>query len=543
MLIKRPYFWLLAACLLCVSIASHAATDTDEPQSSEDAEASPRSSSYRTLWLVEGRGADSQQQRLRTVLSSTPGSRHLVGKDGIIEAIEHNGLDVPNCLDGTGVCDSPRAAAMRALRVERFVRLNIIRRGQVQTSVYNEEGRTVREFESKESSTQHAIMSAISEITGATGRVRIDSTPDGATVYIDDEQVGQTPLSRTMAVGSYDIEVRLPGYGTVHETVDVPPEGRARRSFSLERRAATLIVRSGTPTAVVRIDDNSEPLPTNEALLIEPGHHRISVEADGYESVSEHFDFQPGKKRELSATLALSMREISTRHKQRIIDRPILVQAGLRYMHYKNDWSGARLKGSDDRIDCAIRPTTGACDRSSVNSFGLDLSAIYTWRYLDIEVIGLSFYTLAQPSKSVDFTLQDTPGLTLSHASGNRTLVRLGHIGGRYLINERFEPYARVGFSFAADRVRARDLQNDNELYRFKRASVLLELRGGIRVHANELLYGYTDVGVGFDITQRGTRPAFEIGAGVGVNLHNPLTRKKTNASERRAYDALPQEL
>lgn len=542
MLLKKPFFWLLAACLLCLSISAHAATDSDEPQSSETNDSSRASSSFRTLWLVEGRGADAQEQRLRSVLSSSPGSRHLVGEQGILEAVEHNGLDVPDCLDGTGACENQRAAAMRALRVERFVHLNILRRGQVEASVYNEEGHVVRQFTSQQSSTQHAVMSALSDITDATGRLRIDSTPEGATVFIDEKEVGQTPLDRTMNVGSYDIQVRLPGYGSVHETVDVPPEGRARRTFSLERRAATLVVRSGTPTATVRIDDRPERLPTNEALLVESGHHRITVEADGYESVSEHFDFQPGKKRELNATLALSMREISTRHRQRIIDRPILVQGGLRYMHYKNDWSDARLKGGGDRIECAVRPTTGACDRSSVNSFGLDLSAIYTWRYLDIEVVGLSFYVLAQPSKSVDLDLQDTPGLRLSHASGNRTLVRLGHVGGRYLINDRFEPYARVGFSFAADRVRARDLQNDNKLYRFKRASVLLELRGGVRVHANELLYGYTDIGVGFDITQRGTRPAFELGAGVGVNLHNPLTRKK-KPSRRSAHDALPQEL
>lgn len=542
MLLKKPFFWLLIVGLLSLSLAAHSATGAEQPSSADDDETTAVSSSVRTLWLIEGRGADAQQQRLRGVLASTPGSRHMVGEEGIVEAIEQNGLDVPDCLDGTGTCDTQRAAAMRALRVERFVRLNIVRRGQVHATVYNEQGVVVRAFESEQSSTQHAIMRALSEITDATGRLRIDSTPEGATVYIDDVEVGQTPLSRTMNVGSYDIQVRLPGYGTVLETVDVPPEGRAHRTFSLERRAATLIVRSGTPTATVRVDDNPERLPTNEALLIEPGHHRITVEADGYESASEHFDFQPGKKRELNATLALSMREISTRHKQRIIDRPILVQAGLRYMHHKSDWSDARAKDGSDRIHCAIRPTTGACDRSSVNSFGVDLSAIYTWRFLDIEVIGLSFYALAQPSKSVDFELQDTPGLRLSHASGNRTLVRLGHIGGRYLINDHFEPYARVGFSFAADRVRARDLQNDNELHRFKRASVLLELRGGLRVHANKLLYGYTDMGVGFDITQRGTRPAFEIGAGVGVNLPNPFIRKK-KSSRHHTNDALPQEL
>src|SRR5699024_11135915 len=139
------------------------------------------------------------------------------------------------------------------------------------------------------STTQQAIMDALSEVTGATGRLRVDSDPQGATVYLDGKARGETPFSRTLDVGSYDVEVRYPGYGTVHESVDVPPDGRARRQFTLERRTATLIVRSGTPTAVVRIDDEPEALPANEALLVEPGVHRITVEAEGYDPVSEHF--------------------------------------------------------------------------------------------------------------------------------------------------------------------------------------------------------------------------------------------------------------
>lgn len=539
---NKTSLWWLVVWLLCSSVTTHAAAQNHEDHETPAAE---NHASSRTLWILEGRGADAQEKRLREVLATSPSNRHIVGQQGIEEAMRQSGLAIPNCLDGTGDCHNQRAIAMRALRLQRFVRLQIQRKGSVEAFVYNEDGKVVRHFETEQTSTQHAIMQAMSEITDATGRLRIDTTPAGATIRIDGKDAGQTPFERTMDVGSYDVEVRLPGYGTVHETIDVPPEGRARRSFSLERRASTLIVRSGTPTAIVRIDDNPEPLPTNEPLLIEPGVHRITVLADGYEPVSEHFDFEAGKKRELNATLALSMRQISKQHVQKIIDRPILLQAGLRYMHFKSDWAHARGKNNDDRIVCTVRPTTGNCDPSSVHSFGLDLSAIYTWKYLDIEALGLSFYRLAQPSKSIDFQLEGNAAPTLSHHAGNRTLIRLGHVGGRYLINEHIEPFARLGFSFAADRVRAKDLSTDGEIQRFKRASVLLELRGGVRVHVNELFYGYGDVGVGFDLSHGGNTPAFELGAGVGVNLSSPFKRKKKAASSKtqHAFDALPQEL
>lgn len=543
MLLKKTSLWWIVLWISCLNFPAHAAAHEDEDDAPNASAAD--ASSFRTLWILEGRSADAQEKRLREVLASSPRHRHLVGQQDIEDAIRDNGLSLPNCIEGTGSCKNARAAAMQTLRLQRFVRLNLQRKGHVEAFVYNEDGRVARHFETSGSSTQHAIMDAISQITDATGRLRIDTTPPNASVHINGKEHGKTPFDRTMNVGSYDVEVHLPGYATVHETIDVPPEGRARRSFTLERRAATLIVRSGTPTAVVRIDDDPAPLPTNEALLIEPGVHRITVLAEGYEPVSEHFDFEAGHKRELNATLALSMQQISKQHVQRIVDRPILLQLGLRYMHFKTDWAGARGRNNNDRITCTLRPTTGECDASSVHSIGLDLSAIYTWKYLDLEVFGLSVYSLAQPSKSIDFELDDPAGARLSHHAGNRTLVRVGHVGGRYLINEHFEPFARLGFSFAADRVRARDLQSDGEIQRFKRASVLLELRGGLRVHVNELLYGYGDIGVGFDLSHSGNTPAFELGAGIGVNLPSPFQRKKKTAgsSKKHAYDALPQEL
>lgn len=542
MSLKNYLLCWLTACVLCWTLP--AAADDAASESSDAAQDLLRS---RTLWLVEGRGAQTEEQRLRDAFAAASSHRNLVGTQGIQDAIDQQGLSIPRCLDGTGECKNQRAAAMQALGVERLVRLNIQRRGRVETFVYDDKGDVSRHFESSKSTTQQAIMDALSEVTGATGRLRIDTDPQGATVLIDGKEQGETPFAQTMDVGSYDVEVRYPGYSTVHESVDVPPDGRARRQFTLERRAATLIVRSGTPTAVVRIDDNPEPLPANEALLVEPGVHRITVEADGYDSVSEHFDFEAGKKRELNATLALSMKEVRKRHTQRIIDRPLLLQAGLRYMHFNSDWAGARGKNNSDHIECAVRPTTGDCDRSAVHSIGLDLSAIFTWKYLDVEVFGVSFYALAQPSKSIDFLLEDSANINLSHSSGNRTLFRLGHVGARYLINEHFEPYARVGFSFAADRVRAKNLSTDDPTQRFKRASVLLELRGGMRMHVNELFYAYSDLGVGFDITHGGNTPAFELGAGVGINLPMPFQSKKKSAqdstSPHHAYDAVPQEL
>lgn len=507
-------------------------------------------SGHGTLWLIDGndREAREHEAQLRQVLEASRSTQHIVGREGIEAHIQRHGLVVPDCLDGTATCASSFGAAVQSLAVTLFVRLELLGSGHVSATAYDSSGKRVRSLEAEARTTRQAIMRAVSEITGATGQLLIDTHPSGATVRIEGEVIGTTPLNRTLGVGSYTVDIELSGYGAVRDTMDIPPEGSSRRSFNLERLQATLTVRSGTPNAYIRVDDAPQRLPINEALLIDPGPHRITVEADGYDSVTERFDFEPGQERELSATLALSMHELTKRRIEAIHQRPIHLQAGLRYMRYGTDWQGARARGGDERILCSARPTTGVCERSPVNSFGLDLAAIYTWRYLDIEAFGLSFYRLAQPSKSIDFHLESHPGLQLSHVRGRRTLVRLGHVGGRYLINEYFEPYARLGFSFAADRLTAEDLLGGTGSYKFNRAAVLLELRAGARVRVNQLLYGYADMGLGFELLHRGTKPAFELGAGVGMTLPAPWSKPKDTANARElrrsaTQEELPEEL
>lgn len=504
-----------------------------------------------TLWLVDApsREANTHEAELAQVLVAGRGAKHVVGKAGIEDRIQTLGLDVPGCLDGTAACASLFAAALQALDVDLVVRFDIIKSGTVRATAYDDSGKAVRAIESEARTTRQAILRAVAEITGATGTLLVDSEPRGARVLIDGQDVGVTPLNRTMAVGSYSVDVHLPGYAQVIDTMDVPPDGSTRRSFALERLQATLTVRSGTPGAYVTIDDDRTRLPLNEGLLVDPGSHRIHVSAPGYDTVTARYDFEPGHEREVSATLALSMEELTRRRVAQIHQRPIMLQVGLRYARFGTDWSRARVTSpGDDRIDCAIRPTTGECSRNKVNSFGIDFAAIYAWRYIEVEPLGLSFYRLGMNRNAVDYRLTDDPDVILSHVRARRTQLRIGHVGGRYLINEYIEPYGRAGFTLAFDRIVAEHLADDAKRFTMRRPAVLFEVRAGARAHLNQLLYGYTELGFGFDLRNGGTRPAFELGAGVGVNLPDPLrvgARAENALGARRQLreESLPEEL
>lgn len=504
-------------------------------------------STYQTLWLLDGDRSlvRSQQKHLQSVLAQTDNGQHLVGEQALEDHIRNTGLQLPRCMDGTGTCSSTQEAAIQALRLQMLVHLTISDKGSVQAKVINDHGKVLQVVNAEKATTRAAVMDIVSQITGASGSMSIDTTPEGATVLINGETQGTTPFRQTLRVATYDVEIQLPGYTTEHRIIDIPPEGTIRKHITLEARQATLIIHSATPNAVVRIDNQEASREITQPILVDEGYHHITVEAPGYEPVTKQFDFRAGQTRELSATLALSMKEISRQHRERIYQRPVMLQAGLRYMHNSTDWHGARSGQEPLHVQCATRPTTGECQTAPLHAIGLDLELMYAWKFVELEALGISFYSLQQPSNGIDFKIDAHPELTLSHIGGSRTLIRIAHVGVRHLINDTFEPYARVGFSFAADRFQAENLMGDKRIYPFKRAGVLMELRGGLRVHIHELLYGYGEIGVGFDLRNGdGTSPAFQAGLGVGVNLASPFQRKGGKHDTDDAIpEAIPEEL
>src|SRR5262249_18895361 len=55
-----------------------------------------------------------------------------------------------------------------------------------------------------------------------TGRLAVRSTPDGATIVVDGETVGNAPLEIEVAAGRHRVGARLRGYRTITEFLDVP---------------------------------------------------------------------------------------------------------------------------------------------------------------------------------------------------------------------------------------------------------------------------------------------------------------------------------
>ena len=119
------------------------------------------------------------------------------------------------------------------------------------------------------------------------GKLEVTSRPNGAEVVslVSGETLGRTPLALELAVGRYDIELRLDRFTVERLRVDLSETAPTRLDVVLERDPKTLAslwVRGSPPAAAVSIDDRQAGrTPLIEKL--DPGSHRVRVSAQGLE--------------------------------------------------------------------------------------------------------------------------------------------------------------------------------------------------------------------------------------------------------------------
>lgn len=113
------------------------------------------------------------------------------------------------------------------------------------------------------------------------GGLYVETTPEGAIVYIDGTPKGKTPLGLVLVPGKYRIRIEKQGYRTVEREVEVPREGTAEVRVELERRRGKLRVRSVPEGASVFVDGEFAGTTPFEAEL-EEGEHEVQIMRSGY---------------------------------------------------------------------------------------------------------------------------------------------------------------------------------------------------------------------------------------------------------------------
>ncbi len=128
-----------------------------------------------------------------------------------------------------------------------------------------------------------------------TGMLRVTAPVQGAVVYVDNELLGDAPITTYVAQGSHTVRVAADHYDPFVRRVNI---SRGRTT----ELAADLLPGGGTvefvvdPAGAVLTLNGRDEYPTPVRLRqLEPGTYKWHLEAPAHEPDDGEFDFQPGK--------------------------------------------------------------------------------------------------------------------------------------------------------------------------------------------------------------------------------------------------------
>ena len=141
------------------------------------------------------------------------------------------------------------------------------------------------------------------EMIVADGTVAINSSPQGASITIDKQFKGTTPMDVAVApFATHKIELFLEGYLNAKRSVRVKPEQQSQISVSLTPNIGTVRLNI-TPADAVILVDGKRRGSGSQTLSLNAKPHSISIQKSGYETKSMTVTPRPAHQQSLSIEL------------------------------------------------------------------------------------------------------------------------------------------------------------------------------------------------------------------------------------------------
>ncbi len=134
------------------------------------------------------------------------------------------------------------------------------------------------------------------------GTLRVSSIPSQASIYINGEYRGETPLTLEVEAGTYAIRISKADYHDYITTVTV--ESREIKTINAELTPAFgyLTIESSPSGAEVYVDGSYKGT-TPITLELSPGGHKVKIKKEGYEDYTKTVTIEAGKSVSVSARL------------------------------------------------------------------------------------------------------------------------------------------------------------------------------------------------------------------------------------------------
>jgi len=130
-----------------------------------------------------------------------------------------------------------------------------------------------------------------------TGSLTVTSSPEGASLIIDDEEAGLTGTTLSLPVGSHSVRVEMEGYlSSDEEYADIEAGVTSELSFELEALTGSLSVSSSPSGAAIYLDNRDTGIKTDATLEdLSTGEHTLVLKLEGYEDLEETVSVEEGE--------------------------------------------------------------------------------------------------------------------------------------------------------------------------------------------------------------------------------------------------------
>jgi serine/threonine-protein kinase len=135
--------------------------------------------------------------------------------------------------------------------------------------------------------------------------LEVESSPPGASVFLDGVEVGTTPMSLERASrAEHDVAVALEGYLPAHERVTFDPDSvDVPLVFALQPARASLFLTSTPSSAEVLVDGDKVGETPIEGFELREGAHQVEVRKKGFEPFRTEVEARVGESLQVVARL------------------------------------------------------------------------------------------------------------------------------------------------------------------------------------------------------------------------------------------------
>ena len=163
-------------------------------------------------------------------------------------------------------------------------------------------------------------------------KARIETDPAGASVLVDNKDIGKSPVNADLQPGEHQIEAVLDGYRGMAQQLAVEAGAQLSLRLALQKadkeHGPPLIVVNTQPAGAQVTLDGAKVGESPVKTHAQPGPHELKMSLDGYAARTMKFTLP--EKREIELVLAVALKETRSAEAQKAPDARELARAQLK---------------------------------------------------------------------------------------------------------------------------------------------------------------------------------------------------------------------